>query len=114
LLVLMFALVPVYRLRNARWVAPADLSRRLVADLRAIGASAPAGTRLIAIDHGDPDMGLSSAFGGLFADAVTLYVGRGCTGDLIDGSREPSTIERQDAIILRLRDGSLIADDRSG
>jgi hypothetical protein len=57
LIVLVFALVPVYRSRNDRWVVPADLSRRLVADLQAIGASAPDGTRFIAIDDGDPDEG---------------------------------------------------------
>src|SRR4030095_12921177 len=48
LIVLMFLLVPVYRSRNERWVAPADLSRRLVADLQAIGTSVPAGKRVIA------------------------------------------------------------------
>jgi hypothetical protein len=113
LIVLTFALVPVYRSRNERWVAPADLSRRLVADLQAIGASAPAGTRFIAIDDGDPDQGLSSAFDGLFSDAVTLYVGRGCTGELLDRSRMPAAEERQNAIVLRLRRGSLVADDGS-
>jgi hypothetical protein len=113
LIVLMFALVPVYRSRNDRWVAPADLSRRLVADLQAIGASAPAGTRFIAIDGDDPDEGLSSAFDGLFADAVTLYVGRGCTGALFDRSSAPASDERQGAIVLRLRRGSLVADDGS-
>jgi len=110
LIVLMFVLVPVYRSRNERWVAPADLSRRLVADLQAIGALAPAGTRFIAIDDGDPDEGLRSAFDGLFADAVTVYVGRGCTGELFDRSSAPGRDERQHAIVLHLRDGSLVAD----
>jgi len=114
LTVLMFALVPVYRSRNDRWVAPADLSRHIVPDLQAIGASVPDGARLIAVDEGDSEKGegLSSVFDGLFADAVTLYVGRGCTGTLIDASDAVLTDDR-DAIILRLRGQSLVADERS-
>jgi len=113
LVVLMFALVPVYRSRNDRWVAPADLSRRLVADLRAIGASVPAGTRFIAIDD-ERDEGISSAFGGLFADAVTLYVGRGCSGELFDRSSAPRQDGGRNSIVLRLRGGSLVADEGPG
>jgi hypothetical protein len=107
LVVLMFALVPVYRSRNDRWVAPADLSRRLVSDLRAIGASVPAGTRFIAIDD-ERDEGMSSAFGGLFADAVTLYVGRGCSGELFDRSSARGRTGAGIVSCFRLRVGLLL------
>ena len=108
LVVLAFALVPVYRARNDRWVAPADLSRRLVADLRTVGASIPDNTRLLAVDEDASDGGLRSVFDGLFADAVLLYVGRGVTGQLVD----PATgaIDAHD-VVLRLRSGALVAQN---
>jgi hypothetical protein len=106
LLVLAFALVPVYWSRNERWVAPADMSRRVVADLQAIGGSLPDGTRLVAID--DESEGLLSVFDGLFADAVTLYVDRGATGQLVDSNTTVS-VDR-DVVRLRFQGDSLVAE----
>lgn len=108
LLVLAFALVPVYWSRNERWVTPADLSHRVVADLQAIGGSFPHGSRLLAID--DESEGLLGVFDGLFADAVTLYVDRDTTGQLVD-SKATMPVDR-DIVRLRLRGDSLVAEQR--
>jgi len=106
LLVLAFALVPVYRARNERWVEPANLSSRIVDDLQSIGGSLPHRARLLAVD--DAGDRLLSVFDGLFSEAVTLYVGHGATGQLV-GSTVSTSADR-DVVRLYLQGDSLVIE----
>ena len=105
-----FLLLPVYRVRNERWVAPADVSRTVVRDLQAAAPVMRAGGHVVAIDDPDEPVALESVFDGLFADAVTLYVGRGCTGELTDAP-PPAPGEGQ-VEILRFVAGRLLHEPR--
>lgn len=100
------ALIPVYRSRNQRWVAPAQLSRDVMAGLQATTTSFPAGGRVVLVDEPTADVGLDDAFAGLFPDALALYSGDMWTGEIV----EPGTvlpIDSQTTIVFELRDGTL-------
>jgi hypothetical protein len=107
MVVLPFVLLPVYRVRNQRWVEPADVSRAAVADLSAAGTAMQSGTHVVAIESGNDDVDLDSVFGGLFADAVTLYVDRRCTGEIADGPSPRGLEGRRDIVVLRFENGRL-------
>ena len=75
LLVTAAALIPVYRSRNDRWVAPADLSRHVMESIQATTTSFPAGGRVVLVDAPEAEVGLDEAFDQLFPDALALYAG---------------------------------------
>jgi hypothetical protein len=106
IMALPFLLLPVYRIRNQRWVEPAEMSHRLVADLSAMRGSAVEGCHVVAVDDPQAAMTLDNVFGGLFQDAVSLYVADRCVGE-IRGSSPPYGVD--DAVLLvRLRGGHLV------
>jgi hypothetical protein len=77
-------LIPIYRTRNVRWVRPADLSRSMVTELQRVRPDIPPGSHVVLIDERNREVSLASAFSGLFQDAITLYIDRGCTGEITD------------------------------
>ena len=84
LIVLAFVAIPIYRSRNMRWVGAADLAARTIATLqREVDSRPPDGT-IILIDDPATRFNFRSAFGSLFPDAVSFWIGRGWTGDLVD------------------------------
>jgi len=111
LLLLPLLLLPLYRTRNQRWVRPADTSAGFVADLQALRPLIPSGTHIVALDAADER--LSGAFEGLFSDAVTLFVHRDVTGEIVtrlDSGRED---EARGTVHLRVgTDGHLGRDLR--
>lgn len=106
LILLAAALVPVYRSRNQRWVAPADLSSHVMDAVRATTSSFPAGGRVVLVDDPMAEAGLDDAFAGLFPDALALFSGEMWSGELV----EPGTtlpIDAQTTIVFELREGTL-------
>ena len=69
-------LIPVYRVRNQRWVDLADFSSSVLAQLRTSTASLPDGAHVVLIDERDKRVNLESAFGTLINHAWRLQNGR--------------------------------------
>jgi hypothetical protein len=107
LLLLPFLLLPIYRQRNQRWIAPAEASRLLVADLQSMSAIVQPQTHVVALDTDDEH--LDSVFSGLFGDAVALYVRPDATGEIIparDTARwQASGIDHTAVVRLQLGSG---------
>jgi hypothetical protein len=100
------ALIPVYRSRNQRWVAPAQLSEDVMASIQATTTSFPAGGRVVLVDEPTAVVGLDEAFAGLFSDALALYAGDTWIGEIV----EPGTVlplDDQTTIAFELRGGTL-------
>ena len=108
LAVLPFVLIPVYRARNVRWVAPANISARVVSDLERDAATLPAGAQVVLVD--DPSAGrpLQNAFGGLLPDAMTIVIGRGVTGTLVDEMAQVPASAGSAEAIYAFRAGTLV------
>ncbi|OFW08057.1 MAG: hypothetical protein A3H96_21925 [Acidobacteria bacterium RIFCSPLOWO2_02_FULL_67_36] len=74
-IVLALALVPVYRVRNVRWVELADLTAGVMPGLEQASRASSDGTILI-VDERTTRANIASAFGGLIPEAATLVAGR--------------------------------------
>ena len=107
LLVTVFALLPVYRSRNARWVGLADLSERVMTTIARDASGRPAG-HVVLVDSPAERFNLQSAFGGLFPEAMRLRVGEGWTGEVVSA---PSDAQRPGDLSYRLSDGALVRAD---
>jgi hypothetical protein len=110
LLVTAAALVPVYRGRNTRWVAPAELSRHVMESIQATTSSFPGGGRVVLIDAPAADVGLDDAFDESFSTALTLYAGELWTGQVVAPgvtAEVSGPADRQTTITYELRDGTL-------
>jgi hypothetical protein len=99
-------LVPVYRARNVRLVAPADLSATVLRDVERAATPFPAGVRLILIDDPAARFTLDAAFGGLLPDALALTLGDQFEGEIL-AAGDVSNAPRDGALVLGLRNGRL-------
>ena len=106
-MILPFVLVPIYRARNVRWVAPANASAHLVSDIRHQATTLPDGTHLVIVDSPADGWPLRSAFGGLLPDALAIAVGRGFTGEVVDDVPNAPSSNGAPVTILAFRAGSL-------
>lgn len=106
LVVLVAALIPIYRSRNARWVEPADLSRQVMESVQATTTSFPAGGRVVLIEDPKADLTLADAFDQLFPSALALYAGDMWVGQLVPPGTATSTGELF-TITYQLRSGTL-------
>jgi hypothetical protein len=99
-------LVPVYRARNVRLVAPADLSATALRDVERAATPFPAGVRLVLIDDPAARFTLDAAFGGLLPDALALTLGDQFEGEILAAS-DVSNARRDGALVLALHNGRL-------
>jgi hypothetical protein len=114
LVILPIVLLPVYRARNVRWVALADLSSHVMAETRRTADAAPTGGQIILLDDPDARANLDGAFGALFPDAVALIVNRGFRGEIRqEPTAMPTDGQTASAVLLfRLRAGRLVQSRR--
>jgi hypothetical protein len=106
LIVIAAALVPVYRMRNVRWVEPADLSRYVMESVQATTTSYPAGGRVVLTEDPKADLTLADAFDQLFPSAIALYSGELWEGHLVQpGAALPP--DGRTTIVYELRQGTL-------
>ena len=106
LLMAVFALSPVYRSRNARWVGLADLSEQVMTTIARDASGRTAG-HVVLVDSPAERFNLQSAFGGLFPEAMRLRVGEGWTGEVVT----PSGAQQPGDLSYRLSDGALVRAD---
>ena len=99
-------LVPVYRARNVRLVAPADLSATALRDVERAATPFPAGVRLVLIDDPAAPFTLDAAFGGLLPDALALTLGDQFEGEIL-AAGDVSNARRDGALVLALHNGRL-------
>jgi hypothetical protein len=99
-------LVPVYRARNVRLVAPADLSATVLRDVERAATPFPAGVRLVLIDDPAARFTLDAAFGGLLPDALALTLGDQFEGEIL-AAGDVSNALRDGALVLGLHNGRL-------
>jgi hypothetical protein len=99
-------LVPVYRARNVRLVAPADLSATVLRDVERAATPFPAGVRLVLIDDPAAPFTLDAAFGGLLPDALALTLGDQFEGEIL-ATGDGSNAQRNGALVLALHNGRL-------
>jgi hypothetical protein len=104
LLVIATLLVPVYRVRNRRWVEPADLTGRVLTVIAGSGTRERV-ERIVLLDDPGADVSLDSAFGTLFPDAVALTLGEQATGHIVQPGDAIATDATQ---VYRLKDGRLV------
>jgi hypothetical protein len=103
LIVAVFALNPVYRARNVRWVELAELSHRAMATIARDASGEPAG-HVVLVDSPAERFNLQSSFGGLFPEAMRLKVGEGWTGEVVGTL---SDAQRPGDLTYRLSAGTL-------
>jgi hypothetical protein len=103
LVLLPLLLLPIYRVRNGRWVRPADLSTRILNDLHDADILRPLGPLVVLIDSASEPTTIESAFESLLPDAAILIGIRGRV-ELV-GAGEKVPIEASD--VFRLVGGRL-------
>jgi hypothetical protein len=99
-------LVPVYRARNVRLVAPADLSATVLRDVERAATPFPAGVHLVLIDDPAARFTLDAAFGGLLPDALALTLGDQFEGEIL-AAGDVSNAPRDGTLVLGLHNGRL-------
>ena len=111
LIVVVILLIPIYRSRNQRWTAVADLSASVIATLRARTAGLQPGLVVLVDDPGER-VNIDAAFGSLLPDALVLELGVGRT--LADASGwngrlvAPGQPLPESQVTMALRDGRLV------
>jgi hypothetical protein len=104
LMVLLVLLIPVYRMRNARWVGIADISRSVMDAVEAGVRTATGGGRIVVVASQDAYVDLDSTFSGMFPEAVTLFAGPHWQGQVvIDGE----ALAADARLLFRYADGRL-------
>ena len=83
LTVLVVLLIPVYRIRNVRWVGIADISNYIMKTVEASVPDSTSGGRIVIVDSRDARFDLDSTFSGMFPEAVTLVAGPDWNGEII-------------------------------
>jgi|SoiMethySBSTD1v2_1073268.scaffolds.fasta_scaffold00074_65 hypothetical protein len=105
MIVLVVLLTPVYRARNVRWVKPAELTEQVMTTLvRDLRNAAPG--RVVVIDDPAERFNLTTAFGGLFQDALLLRLGKGWSGDVVTDTAAVTadhTYRLSDGVLTRQR-----------
>lgn len=97
-------LVPVYRSRNVRWVAPAVLSAGVVETIAAATSSFPDGGSVVLVDAPARELGLDDVFDALLPDAMDLVAGSAWTGRIVQAG---DVIPPDTAIAFELSNGGL-------
>jgi hypothetical protein len=104
LLLLVAALVPVYRSRNVRWVALADLSTRAIDSLEQATAGRQGG-HIVLVDDLSQRFNFDSAFGSLFPEAVRLHLGPAWSGEVVARREEAA---RPADLVFELAPGGVV------
>ncbi len=107
---LVVLLIPVYRIRNVRWVGIADISSYIMNTVDASVRKAPTAGSLVIVDSRDERFDLDSTFSGMFPEAVTLVAGPQWNG-LIVAAGEP--LPEDVRLLFRYADGRLIPVDHA-
>jgi hypothetical protein len=98
-------LIPVYRIRNARWVGIADISAYIMETVAASARNIATGGSILIVDSRDKRFDLDSTFSGMFPEAVTLFAGPDWKGEIIAaGEAIPDDVQ----LLFRYTDGRLI------
>jgi hypothetical protein len=105
LLILVVLLIPVYRIRNLRWVGIADISSYIMNTVEASVRTATTGGRIVIIDSRNERFDLDSTFSGMFPEAVTLIAGPKWAGEIIAAGE---TLPDDVRLLFRYTDGRLI------
>ena len=104
LTVLLVLLIPVYRMRNVRWVGIADISRSVMETVEARVRAATGGGRIVVLASQEAHVDLDSTFSGMFPEAVTLFAGPRWQGQIVlDGEALPTDAR----LLFRYTDGQL-------
>jgi uncharacterized membrane protein len=101
LLLLPLALVPVYRARNARTRAEAELATRITDAMRAAVARQPTASRIVVVDEPGAQPPVSAAFNWALPEAVELTIGRPMPVEIIE--RGPEMLGPDDHIAWVVR-----------
>jgi hypothetical protein len=105
LAVLVVVLIPVYRIRNVRWVGIADISNHVMTTVEASVRDTTSGGRIVIVDSRDRRFDLDSTFTGMFPEAVTLVAGPDWNGEIIRaGEAVPDDVR----LLFHYTDGRLI------
>ena len=105
-LVAMLLLVPVYRARDLRWTAAADVSRQVTEALTVDGPALPDHGVVVFEDSAARFANFADALGGAATEAVRLYSGRQLTGRILPPGEEapqPDEVAR-----YRLKEGRVV------
>jgi hypothetical protein len=108
--VLVVLLIPVYRIRNMRWVGIADISNYIMETVAASVRHATTGGRIVIVDSKDERFDLDSTFSGMFPEAVTLVAGPHWNGEIISAGGTPPDDVR---LLFHYTEGRLIPIDPS-
>jgi hypothetical protein len=108
--VLVVLLIPVYRIRNVRWVGIADISNYIMQTVEASVRDTTSGGRIVIVDPKDERFDLDSTFSGMFPEAVTLVAGPDWNGEIIPaGEALPDDVR----LLFDYMDGRLIPIERA-
>jgi hypothetical protein len=108
--VLVVLLIPVYRIRNLRWVGIADISNYIMQTVEASVRDTTSGGRIVIVDPKDERFDLDSTFSGMFPEAVTLVAGPDWNGEIIPaGEALPDDVR----LLFHYTDGRLIPIERA-
>jgi hypothetical protein len=103
-------LIPVYRIRNVRWVGIADISSYIMNTVDTSVRKAPAAGSIVIVDSRDERFDLDSTFSGMFPEAVTLVAGPQWNGQIVAaGEPLPDDVR----LLFRYTDGRLIPIDHA-
>jgi hypothetical protein len=102
---LVVLLIPVYRIRNMRWVGIADISSYIMNTVDASVRHAATAGSIVIVDSRDERFDLDSTFSGMFPEAVTLVAGPQWNGQIVSaGEPLPDDVR----LLFRYTDGRLI------
>jgi hypothetical protein len=101
-------LLPVYWSRNVRWIEIAELSSDTFAAIRRVARERPDVDRLLFRDDRSTRRSFADTYDQLLPEAVRLAAGRDITAEI-----GPSAIERPNAVVIALRDGSVLIESPS-
>jgi hypothetical protein len=107
---LVVLLIPVYRIRNVRWVSIADISSYIMETIDAGVRNSTTGGSILIVDSRDERFDLDATFSGMFAEAVTLVAGPNWNGQIVTaGEAVPGDVRLQ----FQYTDGRLIPVPRA-
>jgi hypothetical protein len=100
LLLLPRALVPVYRVRNARTRAEAELASRITAAIRAAVARQPAADRIVIVDQPHAQPPVSAAFNWALPEAVEVTIGRPMPVEIVERGSDVSLPHDEHIVVV--------------
>jgi len=104
--VLILLAIPIYRIRNRRWVEPANLSASVLRSTQVQTLSLANG-RILFVDDPTEKIGLDDAFGSLLPDAVHLVVSPRWDAELREKPPTAGEIQRY-TLVVALKDGVVV------